>query len=235
MHIYCIVAIQGHVFHFVSVLPPPSSHARINKMHAFVLILFFWVCDTRWIPPTACIWFCTFQRESWQCCSFLLDAAGGAPRPHFPSLPPTFCFPHLHLQVPSPSTPTTLPHVPRPAPVASAPCCLLYSALVSPTLRLVWTSPGASVFKASLLTVSPVDAVSQFISSRLLFKSPFHSDVFWSPFKPHLLPPPNFTPSCLRSQPKNMTDILSTEYCHLPCWNGSSLCCPSVTFLKGLC
>lgn len=43
MHIYCIVDIQGHVFHFVSVLPPPPSHAHINKMHAFVLMLFLCV------------------------------------------------------------------------------------------------------------------------------------------------------------------------------------------------
>lgn len=64
MHIFCIVDIQGHVFHFVSDLPPPPSHACINKMHAFVLILFLCVCDTRWVLPTACIWFCTFQRES---------------------------------------------------------------------------------------------------------------------------------------------------------------------------
>lgn len=104
--------------------------------------------------PTGCRWRCTPPPLS-------------IPAPHLLLPPPspssTLTF---HPNYPSPCSP------PRPAPVASAPCCLLYSVLVSPTLRLVWTSPGASMFKASLLTVSPVDAVCQFISPRFLFKVP---------------------------------------------------------------
>lgn len=102
-YIYCVVDIQGHVFHFVSVLPPPPSHAHRNKMHAFVLMLF--LCVTLLgSHPLPAFGFTPFREKASSVCSFLLDAAGGAPHPHFPSLPAPSASPTFHPNYPAPSS-----------------------------------------------------------------------------------------------------------------------------------
>lgn len=102
---------------------------------------------------------------------------------------PTFC----HLRPPS----AHLPSTPPPSTPHSRGLCtlllLLHTALASPALRVILTSPTPPYLSLSI-PVPFVDSISQVYIPRLLFKSPVRSEAIRIPFKAssfskrHLLP-----------------------------------------------